>query len=815
MRIHCASRPDRGDIHALRHTIRVALCAVLAFACAPAEERPARVLLVTIDTLRADHVGAYGARGAHTPTLDALAQGGVRFDAAISPVPLTLPSHATLMTGLDPDRHGVRHNAVFTLAPEIPTLAERMREAGFGTAAFVGAFVLDHRFGLARGFDRYDDRIGDRRSGAAVVGFAERNAGEVVDAFLGWLADAPDPFFAWVHLYDPHARYDPPAGFSLGFPGRPYDGEIAYVDAQLGRLLEALGRRFDPAGTLIIVTADHGESLGEHGESTHSYSVYDATQRVPMIWNGPGFRGGRAVPDVVRLADVAPTLLATLGAAPFAETNGRDLRVVARSGAFSEPAYSETLATHFDYGWSALFSVRNEQWRYIRAPQPELYDVQADPAERRNVVAEKPDIARELDAWIEARRASARPLGARGGLSSDERERLQALGYVAGAANAQDADLSGADPKQRLAVLQALDRAETLGEAKRWAEAYAVLAPFQENGAMFLSIRGSFAVNAGLYEVGERDIRAALEAEPDRPDYLNILALARERRGDDAGASDLYHHLLEIDPNDASASTALGRLAEARRDQAEAERQYRRAIEQRPGSAEPIWRLAALRMEQGDLEIAGALLAEAPDPPDPVLALRVAAVEMDAGRTESASARLEKGLAKGDLPAPFAPAAATILEAGGRLAAALRVYESALAAMPDAWQMKNGVAWCSTLLGRDLDRALELAQQASRASNGTPSVLDTLASVQLRRGEPKAALATAERGLARADAETRPHLLFVRAAALRALGRRADARRGVEAALADGGAGAASWRAEAAALARELGSDTSPPPSPP
>ncbi|MCX5738810.1 MAG: sulfatase-like hydrolase/transferase, partial [Proteobacteria bacterium] len=203
MRIHCASRPDRGDIHALRHAIGIALCAVLAFACAPAEERPARVLLVTIDTLRADHVGAYGAKGAHTPTLDALAQGGVRFDAAISPVPLTLPSHATLMTGLDPDRHGVRHNAVFTLAPEIPTLAERMREAGFGTAAFVGAFVLDHRFGLARGFDRYDDRIGDRRSGAAVVGFAERNAGEVVDAFLGWLADAPDPFFAWVHLYDP------------------------------------------------------------------------------------------------------------------------------------------------------------------------------------------------------------------------------------------------------------------------------------------------------------------------------------------------------------------------------------------------------------------------------------------------------------------------------------------------------------------------------------------------------------------------------------------------------------------------------------
>jgi arylsulfatase A-like enzyme len=243
----------------------------------------------------------------------------------------------------------------------------------------------------------------------------------VVDAFLGWLAGAPDHFFAWVHVYDPHASYEPPAGFSLGFPGRLYDGEIAYVDAQLGRLIEALGRRFDPAGTLIVVTLDHGESLGEHGEQGHSFSVYDATQRVPMIWNGSGFHGGRAVPDVVRLTDVAPTLLAMAGAKPLAETNGRDLCVVARGGESLQPAHSETLATHFDYGWSALFSIRTEQWRYIHAPQPELYDVHADPSELRNLVSEKPDVARELDAWIEARRTSARPLDARGGLSTDAR----------------------------------------------------------------------------------------------------------------------------------------------------------------------------------------------------------------------------------------------------------------------------------------------------------------------------------------------------------------------------------------------------------
>ena len=322
-------------------------------------------------------------------------------------------------------------------------------------------------------------------------------------------------------------------------------------------------------------------------------------------------------------------------------------------------------------------------------------------------------------------------------------------------------------------------------------------------------------MNAGLFEVGEKDLRAALEAEPDRVDNLKSLAIARERQGDDAGAGDLYGRMLQIDPEDATASTALGRLAEARGDAAQAERLYREAIEKRPGSPEAIWRLAALLIERGDDQIGEALLSEAPDPPDAILALRVAAIEMDGGRTESAAARLEKGLAKGDPPAAFAPAIATILEASGRQALALRVYESALKQAPDSWELKNGVAWCSAQLGRDLDRALALAQQAALASKGNPAVLDTLASVQLRRGDPKSALATADRGLARADAVSRHHLLFVRATALRALGRRAEARRSAEAALAGDAKSATSWRAAAEVLARDLGSDTSGPPSPP
>ncbi|HVN40349.1 MAG TPA: sulfatase, partial [Myxococcota bacterium] len=292
-----------------------ALLAVASLGCRFGAAAPERIVLVTIDTLRADHIGCYGLASAHTPTLDRLAAEGVRYEVALSPAPLTLPSHTTIMTGLDPDRHGVRHNSVFSLDPAVPTLAERLHARGYATAAFVGAFVLDRRFGLARGFDVYDDHFGDRRS--SLVGFAERRAGDVTDAFQRWLAAAPPRFFVWLHYYDAHASYDPPEGFKLSFPYDLYSGEIAYVDAQLGRALEALSARFDPAGTLVLVTSDHGESLGEHGELSHSYGVYEATQRVPLVARGPGFTGGRVAHELARLADVTPTLLAEAGAEPI------------------------------------------------------------------------------------------------------------------------------------------------------------------------------------------------------------------------------------------------------------------------------------------------------------------------------------------------------------------------------------------------------------------------------------------------------------------------------------------------------------------
>jgi arylsulfatase A-like enzyme/Tfp pilus assembly protein PilF len=791
---------------------------VLAFAacagCAPETPRPARVLLVSIDTLRADRVGAYGAARAHTPTLDGLARDGVRFDAAISPVPLTLPSHATMLTGLDPDRHGIRHNGVFALAPGVPTLAERMRAQGFATAGFVGAFVLDHRFGLARGFDAWDDAIGGQRSNRGVVGYADRRADAVVDAFLAWLERAPERFFAFVHVYDPHADYDPPPGFSLGFP-HPYDGEIAFVDAQLGRLLAALFARWPREQTLVVVTSDHGDALGEHGEPTHSYTLYDATQRVPLIIAGPGFAAGRVVPDVVRTADVAPTILAAVGAEPLADADGRALAEVVRGGAPERRGYSETLATHLDHGWSALFAVRDARWRYVAAPRPELYDLAADPRERRNVVTEHPDVAAERAAWLAERRARRSEQGEAQVLSADERARLAALGYVAETRTPDDGDWSGPDPKDHLGVLAAMLVADRQSAAGRHAEAYATLAKFPDAGTTLRVVRATHALAAGLLDEAERDLEAGIAAQPDAEALVKTLALVKERRRQWEAARALFERARTLDPTDTTPIVGLGRIAEAQGDLGAAEARYAEALALWPGAAEAAWQLAALRMQQGDLAGGQALLAEAGPTRDPMLAIRVAAHETDAGEVERAAERLEAALRDQPVPPPLILPAAAILEAGGRSASAARLYEEGLRAGPDEWRYQNGVAWSLAAQARDLDRALALAEAAVAGSGGAPEVLDTLAAVHLARREPERARAAVRKALPRAPGALTAHLYYKEARALRELGQSDAARDAIRRSLAAEWPAASRERRDAESLAAALDPATEALPPPP
>ena len=455
-----------------------------------ATERPLpagpSVLLVTIDTLRADHVGSYGDTRGSTPTLDALAAEGSLFETAVATAPVTLPSHATLLTGMTPPLHGVRHNGIYVLDSGVERLAERFATAGYDTGAVVGAVVLARGFGLEQGFDHYDDAMSSRV--AASGGYLERDAAAVTDAALAWLRGRREPqrpFFLWVHYYDPHAAYQPPSPHRERFASDPYTGEIAHVDTELGRLVAALRADGRLERTLVSVTSDHGESLGEHGELTHSYLLYDATQRVPWILRGPGVARGRRVEGVVSGADLGPTLLGLLGLPRLRAADGRDLAAwldPARfepPGALRGPAYAETLATRIDHGWAPLHALRTDTHLFVRAPRPELYELARDPAQRENVLPR----AADPDAWPEpARRLEAdldRVLALERGservaVSDETRAQLQALGYALPDAPVPATDI---DPKDAIRFVKPFEMARGLYEEGHAEQALEVVRP--------------------------------------------------------------------------------------------------------------------------------------------------------------------------------------------------------------------------------------------------------------------------------------------------------------------------------------------------
>jgi arylsulfatase A-like enzyme/Flp pilus assembly protein TadD len=450
--------------------------------------RGANVLLVTIDTLRADHVGAYGSEGTLTPTIDSFAKDGLRFERTYAHVPLTLPSHASLLTASYPTRNGVHDNGTFRLGDTLPTLAAALKQQGYRTAAFVGAFVLDARFGLGRGFDLYDDRMFGSSADLEVV---QRNAEHVLEPAYDWItsggapgttargtaapgAPAPSttapstpapssrgPWFAWVHLYDPHEPYTPPEPYRSQYQAEPYDGEIAYTDAALGSFFAQLRRVAALDNTLVVITSDHGESLGEHGERTHGLFAYDATLRVPLVmWAPPRLRPG-VFGETMRLVDVAPTVLDLLGAAPMPGVDGRSVRpFVSGEQPFDHPtSYFEALNANLTRGWAPLTGVVLDRLKLIDLPIPELYDLAADPGEQQNLYAKQRDRARDLEGRLDQIAKGAAPV-APAPIDPDAEARLRALGYVV-AAPQKRADRYGAadDPKQLVHLNTALDNA--------------------------------------------------------------------------------------------------------------------------------------------------------------------------------------------------------------------------------------------------------------------------------------------------------------------------------------------------------------------
>jgi arylsulfatase A-like enzyme/Tfp pilus assembly protein PilF len=764
---------------------------------ASGSERVERIVLVSIDTLRADHVGCYGDALAETPALDALAAEGVRFATAVAPTPLTLPSHTTLLTGRDPPLHGVRHNGLFHLPPDVVPVAEHLHASGFATAAFVSSFILDARFGLERGFDLYDDELG--LLSATSVGVSTRRGDRTVDAALHWLEGAPDRFFLWVHLYDPHAPYEAPEPYAARFGARGYDAEIAFADAQLGRLHAAIAERFG-AGTLWWVTADHGESLGEHRESTHSYSVYDATQRVPLIAAGPGVPRGAVLSGVAALADVVPTLLELAALPPLPGAAGTSLAAALRAGEPSprSTAWVETLATQLDMGWSPLLGVRTATEKYVRAPEPELYDLASDPGELENLAARQPERVAALDRQVEELAAAGRPVVLSFTPDAEERARLEALGYLQGAGPARTdvalGRVGGVDPKQAMRDQPHLDTLLALLVERRGPEALAVYDRIPTPGYSVRIMGANAALLAGDFERAEREAHAAL-AIAELPEPLGVLAKVQLQNGQADAAKHSLERALALDPEKSQTWLGLGFLAEHAGRTQEASQLYERARSLPIVSPEAYWRGAALEIEAGRLDAARALLAQLPQAELrlPEAALRLARAERAAGRAELARTRVDGALREYPQAPELWLLKAELLDQQGDLDGALAARRQAAQVAAGRADVENAIAWTLARLGRNLPEADALASSALAQLGRKPTLLDTLANVRTAQGRPAEALALADEGLPAATDADRVDLLFRRAEALAGLGRRADAEQALALARREAAATPTAW----------------------
>ena len=450
------------------------------------------VLLITVDTVRADRLGCYGARNIQTPAMDGLAAQGVRFDRALAEIPTTPPSHAVILTGTYPMYNGVRYFTSSPLPKGIGVLAEAFQRQGYDTAAFVSSSVLGSNWGFNRGFQEYDDHFELRKGQAESRNHAaiERRAEDTVSRLLVWFQGRPTggsgarPFFVWLHLYDPHAPYDPPAPFRARYADHLYDGEIAYADSQLARLFEYLrtNRLYDQA--LIALMSDHGESLGEHGEDEHGFFIYNSTLHVPLIFKLPS---GMGRPHVVRrlvgIIDVAPTLLELLHLQdPLSrQFQGTSLApdILDKGAAREHPVYAETYYPRDSFGWSELRGITTERFKYIQAPHPEFYDLGSDPQEAHNLYAERPSLAaalREQLTDLERRYASTRPTLTGPPLPPETVEKLKSLGYLAYSGAVQPAATGPLpDPKDHVKAFKVVLRAYALNEAGRYEESNRVL----------------------------------------------------------------------------------------------------------------------------------------------------------------------------------------------------------------------------------------------------------------------------------------------------------------------------------------------------
>jgi len=594
----------------------------MAYAALAAPTASPNVVFITIDTLRPDHLGCYGDRQIRTPNIDALAADGSRFERAYTAVPVTLPSHSVIFTGTYPLLSGVHDFAANKLNPTQATLASVLKENGYTTGAVIGSAVLDSRFGLNHGFDFYYDHFDFNRLQESNLDEMERPGNIVADVTLDWLSkNYQKKFFLWMHLYDPHYPYRPPPPYSEQYKDRPYDGEIAFADAQVGRLIEFLKNKGLYQNTLIILSGDHGESLGEHGEKTHGFFIYNATLHVPLIIHLPGDMHARTVQNLVNLADIMPTVLAALNIQIPAQVQGQSLLPLMspKKEDNARSLYAETFLPRLHFNWSELRGVETETYHFIDAPKPELYDLRKDSGETHNLFAEKKAVTEEMRvrlAKLIQQYTAGQELAEKTRLDPVLMERLKSLGYAgfSGGSNSGANSHALPDPKDRIQTYELFSDAMADSQHGQYAESIEKL-----NAALRTdpdSVPGHYLQGLNYYRTREfpksvAELERVLQLSPDYALAAFQLGLAYARVSNWDQAIQTLRRALELDSTNFAAAYDLGLSYLQKNMTGEAAAAFRQSVSIADGYAPGHRALGELLLSQGQLDEALAELHKA------------------------------------------------------------------------------------------------------------------------------------------------------------------------------------------------------------
>ena len=655
------------------------------------------VILVTIDTLRSDRVSSYGSNLVDTPNIDSFASDGVLFSNAASTVPFTLPAHSSILTGLYPPGHGVRENVGYTLDDSIPTLAEVLSEGGWSTAGFVSAFVLDRRWGIGRGFDHYFDDFDLAEFDTPNLSSVQRSGDVTIGEAVRWIDGRPQdaPFFLWLHLYDPHDPYTPPEPFKSQYPAHPYDGEVAYTDSLIGDFRKALEERGLLARSLVVLTADHGEGLGDHGEASHGFFVYDSTIHVSLIMRPPSDSGaGRVVDTAVSHVDIFPTILDSVGLAAPKAVHGQSLlpMIAGENVELDRGVYSESLYPLLHYGWAPLRAIRTDSRKLISAPRPEVFDVVADPREVRNLSLDQPDITADLEQRLADLRSKiesdAPAAGAAPDIDSETLAQLQALGYAAGQGGVSledETDRPRADPKDKITIHRTIMRAQSMMRDDE--------------------------------EKAEKTLLAVLETDPDVLDahqMLGHLSTTQHRFND---ALEHFRHALELDPAHKNSLMGMASSYRALGSKEEALVGYRRVLEVSGPDTRASLAIADIEFNLGRFDEAVKALEEAAETTEAPALIhnKLGEVRAEQGRSGDAMTLFAKAIGeKKDFALPHFNLA-VLYEEGGDAQRAIAEYERAIELAPKYHEAQFNLGRLFGYLGQ-VDRQQEL-WEASIVSN--------------------------------------------------------------------------------------------------